>query len=116
MINKKELPVINKVFNETTSREEEIINKVISILVEKLNPKKILLFGSRAKGIQYPQADFDIAVDCQKPDKIEIKMVKAMIDVIAGLYHVDLIFLHNVDTEFQEIILETGIILYEKGK
>ena len=47
MINKKELPVINKVFNKTTSREKEIINKVISILVEKLNPKMKLNIHSK---------------------------------------------------------------------
>jgi len=114
MINKKELPVINKVFNETTSREEEIINKVISILVEKLNPKKILLFGSRAKGENTRHADFDFAVDHRKPDLNDVRTIKEEIEIIAGLYKVDLVFLENVDAKFKEIVLKTGKIVYEQ--
>ncbi len=33
-----------------TAREQEVFNGVVDILKRELSPKKIILFGSRAKG------------------------------------------------------------------
>jgi Nucleotidyltransferase domain. len=45
---------------------EKIINDVVYVLVEKLQPEKILLFGSRAKGENKPYSDIDLAVELKQ--------------------------------------------------
>jgi len=95
--------------------ETQILNKTIDALVGELNPKKILLFGSRAKGKNSKNADFDIAVDAKKPNFEKQRKIEEKIESIAGLHKVDVVYLGSVDEEFREIIVETGKIVYEKG-
>jgi len=37
-----------------------------------------------------------------------------MLDAIAGLYSIDIVFLPEIDAGFKAIILDTGKIVYEK--
>ena len=97
-----------------TDREKEIVEEVAGILKKYLAPKKITLFGSRAKGTNRFGSDFDFAVDGGKPESGIHSEIFEAIDEIAGLYSVDVVFLDNVDPGFKEIILETGKVVYEK--
>lgn len=95
-------------------REEEILSKIVSLLKEDLKPRRILLFGSRARGKYNPGSDFDIALDGKKVDVREMRELKEKLEEITGLYKVDIIFLESVDKEFKDIILRRGKILYER--
>jgi len=107
--------VLKKETVKLEDREEEILNRIIEILREKLNPLKILLFGSRGKGKFLKNADFDIAVESERPDiRIERK-IKEKIDEIAGLYKVDVVYLGNIDEDFRKIVLKTGRVIYERN-
>ena len=64
----------------------DIINEL-----KKHNPKKIILFGSRARGDYRKNSDIDIAVDLDLSFR-EKRKLKEKIDLISGLYSVDLIF------------------------
>ena len=64
----------------------DIINEL-----KKHNPKKIILFGSRARGDYRKNSDIDIAVDLVLSFR-EKRKLKEKIDLISGLYSVDLIF------------------------
>ena len=97
-----------------SQREEEILQDSIEILVRELNPGLIYLFGSRAKGEARTGSDFDFAVDCPPPDRTKVRRAKDMLDAIAGLYSIDIVFLPEVDPGFKEIILDTVKIIYEK--
>lgn len=96
------------------NREKEIISNTVDILKKHLNPAKIILFGSRVKGLNTEQADFDFAVDSPRP---EISIQRRIIDEIekkSGLYKVDIVYLPSIDKKFKEIILNTGRVIYEK--
>lgn len=95
-------------------REKEIINNLILLLKNELNPEKILLFGSRAKSNKISNSDFDIAVTGNKINFRDLRELEEKIDEIAGLYSIDLIFLDSVEEKFKNIILKTGEILYER--
>ena len=95
-------------------RNKEIINGVIEILTEKINPSKIFLFGSRAKGNNDTRADFDFAVDYFKPPVSLHRTINEAIDKFSGLYKIDIVYLESVDKEFKAIILKTGKVIYEK--
>ena len=97
-----------------TAREKEIQEKVVGLLRRYLNPKKIYLFGSRAKGIHRPGSDFDFAVDCEKPSDDQRREIEGMIEAVSGLYTVDVVYLPQVDDDFRDVILKTGRVLYEQ--
>jgi len=93
----------------------EKLEKIVKVLSENLKPKKIILFGSRAKGNNYNGSDIDLCVvGAKELDKRNLRKLKEKIDDISGLYSVDLIFYEKIDEEFKKIILETGKVIYEK--
>ena len=98
-----------------TPREDEVMRKVIGVLRDNLNPPRILLFGSRAKGTHYRQSDFDFAVDAKKQNDSGTWDLEEKIDAVSGLYDVDVIYLPEVDDEFRQIIFKTGKVVYERG-
>ncbi|MCF8241586.1 MAG: nucleotidyltransferase domain-containing protein [Melioribacteraceae bacterium] len=98
------------------SRESEILTSAVQILVQFLQPERIILFGSRAKGTGYSGSDFDLAIETDKNiDNKSLRRVKEEIDLVAGLHKIDIVEMRKIDTEFKEIILESGRVVYEKG-
>lgn len=99
-----------------TQRENEILEKIRELLIDFYDPKRIILFGSRAKGKNKLGSDFDFAVDTDIiPNQEKLFSLRKEIDNISGLYKIDVVFLSDVDDEFKQIILETGKVIYEKG-
>ena len=86
---------------------DNIINEL-----KKYNPKKIILFGSRARGDYKKNSDIDIAVDLDLSFR-EKRKIKEKIDIISGIYCVDVIFFDEVDDSFKEKLKE-GKIIYDK--
>jgi len=97
-----------------TEREKEVYTKIINILKDQLNPKRIILFGSRAKGTSEYYSDFDFAVDCEDVDRNLKSKVNNAIEAIAGLYSVDVVYMNSVKETFKEIIEEAGKVVYEQ--
>jgi len=98
--------------NSHLNKAEKYIINIVNEL-KKLNPDKIILFGSRAKGYFRKNSDIDIAVDIKLSFR-EKRKLKEKIDITSGLYSVDLIFLSEIDENFKKQILKEGEILYEK--
>ncbi|OGX11179.1 MAG: hypothetical protein A2351_02920 [Omnitrophica bacterium RIFOXYB12_FULL_50_7] len=97
-----------------TERENEILQGVIKILKKDLAPRRIILFGSRAKGKFQKGSDFDFAVDLKKPDFNIERKIKEKIEAISGLYGVDVVYLKSVDEGFRKIVQKTGKVIYER--
>jgi len=96
-----------------TQREQEVFDGVVDILKHELVPKKIILFGSRAKGKNQSYSDFDFAVDMPLPDIDKRNALERKIESVAGLYTVDVVFLDAVKPKFKDIVLHTGKVVYE---
>ena len=88
---------------------EEVINDLLEEL-KKYKPKRVILFGSRAKGTYNKHSDIDIAVDLNLPFR-ERRKLKKKLNQIAGIYTVDLVFLPSVEEDLKKIILSEGKIL-----
>jgi CRISPR-associated protein Cmr1 len=95
-------------------REKEVLEKTVNIIKENLNPGKIIMFGSRAKGKSNYYSDFDLALDLKRPDIRSRRLLKEKIDDAVGLYGIDIVFLNSVDKKFRDLVLETGKVIYEK--
>ena len=94
--------------------ESEVLQTAVAILKEELNPKRIILFGSRAEGRYVRASDFDLAVDAMKPSDGRVYQIRETIDNAIGLYRADIVYLPNVDPEFRDLILTTGKVVYER--
>jgi predicted nucleotidyltransferase len=97
-----------------TLREKQILSRSVRVLRESVAPKRIYLFGSRAKGRSAPGADFDLAVDGRRPGPRLWRQLEEQLDEIAGLHQIDLVFLPDVSKEFRTVVLQSGKLLYEK--
>lgn len=98
-----------------TKRETQILKNSLSILRKELDPKRIVLFGSRAKGVAGKGSDFDLAVDCREPNSSMTRYLRDKLEEKSGLYHIDLVFLPSVSRDFRNLILHTGKIVYARG-
>ncbi len=86
-------------------KAKDITQRVVDLLKQELNPERIILFGSRAKGSAKPYSDIDIAIEGGKTlDYREKRKLKEKIEDISGIYTVDLVFLDGVEDDFAEII------------
>ena len=94
--------------------EEKRLYNIITILVDELNPDRLILFGSRGKGKALPNSDYDVAIDAQEIEFREKRILKEKIEDILGLHKLDLVFLNEVEKKFKEIILKTGRVIYER--
>ena len=77
---------------------EEVIEKTAK-LCRDFGAKKVLLFGSRAKGIALERSDIDIAVSGVK----EVDLLIQEIEELPTLYSVDIV---NIDDCTNELLLE----------
>jgi uncharacterized protein len=97
-----------------TKREKEILSNSLRLLQQELSPRRIFLFGSRAKGHAALGADFDLAVDGPVPGREAQRSIKERLEEIGGLHTIDLVFLRRVSKDFENLVLQTGKLLYEK--
>ena len=92
-----------------TEAYEEVLNipkfleKILNRIIKTLKPRRIILFGSRARGDFHTTSDIDIAV------KTDIPL--STLELLAPL---DIVNLKKIDTLFKEKIIKEGIVLYEK--
>ena len=101
---------------------DTILKKVIPIIIDELDPEKIILFGSRAKGNQNPDSDYDILIIKQfsgnhrtylKNLYLRLYGIGAPIDLL--LVKKEVIEEHkNNRFYFYHEALTTGLPLYEK--
>jgi predicted nucleotidyltransferase len=78
-----------------------------------LKPKKIILFGSRARGDFRPNSDFDLClVDALVDPTIRAKARITSEEEPLTLHKIDLVFYDEVSEEFRRNIDREGIAIY----
>ncbi|WP_353686784.1 type III-B CRISPR module RAMP protein Cmr1 [Thermodesulfovibrio sp. 3462-1] len=109
-IQKPDYKLIDEFWNELKNKGKEyilsqpkILNNIIHKIENQILPKKIILFGSRARGDAHRNADIDIAVESGK--------FIGGIDIIAPI---DIVDLKKANKELKEKIEREGIIIYER--
>lgn len=101
-----------------TVRKKANPQKAIKSVVDELkkyNPGLIVLFGSRARGDNRVSSDIDLAVDLKLDFRQKRKLLEKL-ELLSGLYSVDLVFLPELNEEFRDKILKEGKVLYERGR
>lgn len=92
--------------------KSEIINKIINISEEYENIKKVVLFGSRARGNNSEKSDIDLAIYCD--DDIS-EYIEEIEETVPTLLEFDFSDMRKINDElFIEQVEKEGITLYEK--
>ena len=90
------------------------IQRLIDLAKDKLEPKKIILFGSRARGDHRPHSDFDLAfvgvTDRNAWNRFTISIQEDPIT----LQSVDLVLFEELNDDYKKNIEREGFTLYEQ--
>ena len=78
--------------------EENIYKNLISYFNNNKYIKKVVLFGSRAKGNYKYNSDIDLGILCDKKYK---GTIAEELDEIVGIYSIDLVFLNSINNEIK---------------
>lgn len=101
---------------------DELLKEIVGKIVSAFNPKRIMLFGSRARGNQHAESDLDLFVEMET--SLPKWKRRVAIDEIFGLrdWAMDLVVLTPAEVERQRrrlggIVPEIereAIVLYER--
>lgn len=92
--------------------EEKILNEIIDISHKHDEIKKVILFGSRARGDNSIKSDIDLAIYC---DTSIVEFIEDIEMNTSTLLEFDFSHMKNIhDKIFIEQVEKEGIIIYEK--
>jgi predicted nucleotidyltransferase len=83
------------------------IRRLIDYGIKTVEPDRVILFGSRARGDARENSDYDLAFD--------FPFVTAADDLPITLRPTDLVAWHEASAELQERIKLEGLLIYERS-
>lgn len=93
---------------------DPIVELFVNLAIKYLKPRKVILFGSRARGDSGERSDYDFAVDDygisnQRWARFSLEVKEK----VPTLKEIEIIRMSQIDGTFRERILKEGIIVYE---
>lgn len=95
---------------------DKVLYNIGQIALRYKNIKKVVLFGSRARGDNTEKSDYDIAVFADNMDFSKQAEFKNDIDNIETLCKIDLVFIKekHIGTDLYKNIINDGVIIMDK--
>jgi uncharacterized protein len=94
--------------------DQALLEAIVAQVVAHARPRRIYLFGSRARGTAAPYADYDIAMEGGVGDHRTLRRLKDALDATGGAYVVELIDLDNCEERFAEHVRSEGVVLHDE--
>lgn len=92
---------------------DSVLEQIIRISM-RYKAKRVVLFGSRARGDNSPVSDYDIAVYAEGLSPLDKARFSAEVDDIETLEKIDLLFF-DTQHRLADNITRDGVILYEQA-
>ena len=93
------------------------VDDLIASAIRTVDPKRIILFGSRAIGDAAPRSDYDIAIDAPTLDSATwTRFILDSQETSATLLKIDFVRYDSASAELRDNIDRDGIVLYERPK
>ncbi|MBQ6520027.1 MAG: nucleotidyltransferase domain-containing protein [Anaerolineaceae bacterium] len=94
--------------------EEERIRSIITPIAQDYGVKKIMLFGSRAKGSQTEHSDYDFLITKGNISSLltYVSFVNSLEDALGT--HVDVVTDTSSDQDFIDRINKEAVVIYEQ--
>lgn len=93
----------------------QFIEKIVQEAVRQLDAKRVILFGSRARGDAEQRSDYDIAIEA--PDVSDRQWSRFVLDIEEGLdtlLAIDLVRLEEAGSRLCEEIEREGKVIYAR--
>lgn len=93
------------------------VHAVLPALVERLGElgaRRVILYGSRARGDAAPRSDIDLAVDAPAIDDGVWMQMEDVVEEAATLYKIDCVRWQNAPESLKSNIVRDGKVLYER--
>ena len=91
---------------------DNLYNDMISV-IKNFGVKKVILFGSRARGDYRNNSDIDLAFIFDNNDKDNFIKMQAKLEELNTLYKFDVIDFNTLKNDkFKEEILKDGIVIF----
>jgi predicted nucleotidyltransferase len=104
--------------------EGKFINKIVSLFPDQIT--RVILFGSRAKGVPRPGSDYDFLIVLKEKDRKIIDEIYSVVTDFLTQYGVDISLkvynekdfrqLSSIPTPFMASILKTGKELWSQKR
>ena len=96
-----------------TSEELQHLKEVIRPVAEQYGVERVSLFGSRARGEERPDSDYDLLVSC--PNIKSLFKLGGLLNSLedALTANVDIVTEDSDDQEFVQDIRQDAVVLYE---
>jgi predicted nucleotidyltransferase len=91
-----------------------LLTKITSSITKTKGIKKIILFGSRARGDADEKSDIDVAIICPNISDRDWLDICDRVENINTLLEINLIRFDSASKKLQNKILQEGITLYEQ--
>ncbi len=96
-------------------RDSRTIEQIIvNTIVKWVKPKRIILFGSRARGDAQARSDYDIAIDDEELTPAKLARIRADMETVPTLLAIDVVWMSRAAETLRQRILNEGKILYER--
>lgn len=92
----------------------ELIEQIVEIVLEHVPAKKIIIYGSRARGDFKRTSDIDIAVECYDVNSETGILNEILNEQLTTLLKCEVVNLKRISAKLRREILEEGLVLYEK--
>lgn len=108
---------------QAVEQHDDVLDEMVRRIVEAVGPEKIIMFGSRARGEDTPDSDYDILIIAPS-DSPRWERTVPVYDVLAGLgVAKDLVWWtaeeadewREVKAHFITRVLREGRVLYERA-
>ena len=96
------------------AREHPALAALLRQLAGRPEVRRVILFGSRARGDAEPRADIDLAVEAPDATRREWLEIVELADDARTLLTIDLARLDEASEPFRDRILAEGEVLYER--
>jgi predicted nucleotidyltransferase len=103
---------VEQAVEKNVGLSKELLGQIVDAIVRHVNPTKIILYGSRARGDYRVTSDIDIAVDCEDGESF---IRTAIDDEVRTLLKLDIVDIGRVNGNLRREIEGEGIVIYEKA-
>lgn len=100
--------------NEICAVETDtFLKELVDLAVRRLQPRRIILFGSRARGDHDRRSDYDVAIEAPAVSEAEwTRFVLDIQDNLDTLHGIDIVRLETVNPALQRRIEREGKVLW----
>jgi len=97
-----------------TKPQRPLEQHIVETIVQHVRPKRIILFGSRARDNANERSDYDIAIDDEHLTPLQLAQIRAGMETVPTLLAIEVVWMNRANEVLRQRILNEGKILYER--